>query len=62
MNKEWIANQVIGLMFGLTGFYIIGDWRLILGVFLILWGQAIQNSVGKYDKAGPSVTDKNWVE
>lgn len=62
MSRAWIANQIIGAMFGITGLYIIGDWRIVLGLLLVMFGDNIQKSVPKHGEGKPDLSDNHWVE
>lgn len=62
MNSDWIAAQIIGGMFALGGLYLIGDWRIICGMFLLWMAAGICRSVPRTGVMRPDPNDKNWVE
>lgn len=60
MSRAFIAAQIIGALFFIIGCYIIGDWHIALGIFIIMFGDNIQKSVKPRDKGQPDTKDKNW--
>jgi len=60
--SAWLAAQVIGALFAIGGFYLIGDWHICAGIFLLLIGIRLQDSVAKDEPYKPDLKDKPWTE
>jgi len=62
MNSTFWANQFIGAVFWIGGMFVINDWRINVGLFLIIMGDNIQKSV-KFKGKGLNIEPlQNWVE
>ena len=47
MFDEWLTSQIMGIIVGATGCYLIGDFWLAVGVLMVVWGNNIQLAVKK---------------
>jgi hypothetical protein len=59
MRSEWIAAQIFAIVCQLTGAYLIGDWRVVFGVYLSLWGYGVMVKARRWRKGPHHV--KDWL-
>lgn len=61
MNKAQFAAQIIGILFGCAGIYVIGNWQVASGIFLMFWGNNMMVTIPPKDETkGPGLI-KDWL-
>lgn len=57
---EWWANQIIGIIMGATGAYLIGSFWIVVGILLMIWGNNIQLAIKRVWSIKPN-NDSSWI-